>query len=103
MAKVAEENSTHVILTSDNPRSENPETILDEIEKGFRRKSHDRIVDREAAIRHAVDLAAPGDVVLIAGKGHEKTQETSGVKTPFDDVDVAHRAITEKKGAPLNG
>ena len=103
MAKVAEENSTHVILTSDNPRSENPETILDEIEKGFRRKSHDRIVDREAAIRHAVDLASQGDVVLIAGKGHEKTQETSGVKTPFDDVDVAHRAITEKKGAPLDG
>ena len=103
MAKAAEELSNHVILTSDNPRSEDPERILDEIEKGLRRKSHDRIADREAAIRHAVELAAPGDIVLIAGKGHEKTQESRGVKIPFDDVDIAQKAISDKKGATIDG
>jgi UDP-N-acetylmuramoyl-L-alanyl-D-glutamate--2,6-diaminopimelate ligase len=103
MAKAAEELSNHVILTSDNPRSEDPERILDEIEKGLRRKSHDRIADREAAIRHAVELAAPGDIVLIAGKGHEKTQESRSVKIPFDDVDIAQKAISDKKGATIDG
>lgn len=98
MARAAEELSNHIIITSDNPRSENPERILDEIETGLRRKTHDRISDREAAIRRAVDLAEPGDVVLIAGKGHEKTQEHQGVKTPFDDVEIAQRAISDKKG-----
>lgn len=103
MAKAAEELSNHVIITSDNPRSEDPELILNGIETGLRRKTHDRIADREAAIRHAVELAGPGDIVLIAGKGHEKTQEAAGVKTPFDDVEVAARAISDKKGTPIDG
>lgn len=103
MAKAAEELSSHIVITSDNPRSEDPERILDEIETGLRRKTHDRICDRETAIRHAVDLAGPGDVVLIAGKGHEKTQEAGGVKTPFDDVEIAQRAIADKKGATIDG
>jgi UDP-N-acetylmuramoyl-L-alanyl-D-glutamate--2,6-diaminopimelate ligase len=103
MAMAAEELSTHVILTSDNPRSEDPERILDEIETGLRRKNHARITDREAAIRHAVEIAGPGDIVLIAGKGHEKSQDFEGVKIPFDDVDAAQRAIIDKKGSLIDG
>jgi UDP-N-acetylmuramoyl-L-alanyl-D-glutamate--2,6-diaminopimelate ligase len=55
-------------------------------------------VDRNLAIRRAVELAGPGDIVLVAGKGHEKYQETNGTRTPFDDVSTAARAIGDKKG-----
>lgn len=98
MANAGETLADHIILTSDNPRSEDPEEILKEMEKGLSRRTHEKIVDREQAIRRAVDLAGPGDIVLIAGKGHEKTQEFSDRKVPFDDVAVAARAISDKKG-----
>ena len=65
---------------------------------GLSRRAHEKIVDREQAIRRAVELAGPGDIVLIAGKGHEKTQEFSDRKVAFDDVAVAARAISDKKG-----
>jgi UDP-N-acetylmuramoyl-L-alanyl-D-glutamate--2,6-diaminopimelate ligase len=68
------------------------------MEKGLTRRTHETIPDREAAIRRAIDLAGPGDIVLIAGKGHEKTQEFADQKIPFDDVAVAARAISDKKG-----
>jgi len=98
MATAAEQYSDWSILTSDNPRSENPEAIIKEMQKGLRLKNHDILIDREAAIKHAVDLAEPGDIVLIAGKGHEKYQEFSDRKVPFDDVAIAARAISDKKG-----
>lgn len=91
MTTVACEHSDQVILTSDNPRSENPETILDEMQEGisaaYSRKIL-RIVDRKQAIRTAVMMAQPNDVILVAGKGHEKYQEINGVKYPFDDVEI---------------
>ena len=91
MAKIACELSTKVILTSDNPRSEDPESILDQMQKGIdpvEMKKTLRISDRKEAIRTACSLAKPGDIILIAGKGHENYQEIKGVKHPFDDFEI---------------
>ena len=88
MAAISAEGSTKVILTSDNPRSEDPEKILDEMEAGITpdlKRKILRITDRHEAIKTAVMLANEGDVILIAGKGHETYQEIRGVKYPFDD------------------
>lgn len=96
MASAAEELSDHAILTSDNPRGEDPDAILREAASGFRSNASEIISDREDAIRRAVDLAGSGDIVLIAGKGHEKYQEIGGVRHPFDDVRTAARAMNGK-------
>jgi len=91
MAKVACQYSDQVILTSDNPRSEEPEAIIREMETGIpaaARKQVLSITDRKEAIRTACRLAQNGDVVLVAGKGHEKYQEIKGVKHPFDDKEI---------------
>lgn len=91
MAQIACELSTKVILTSDNPRSEDPESILDQMQKGIdpvEMKKTLRISDRKEAIRTACSLAKPGDIILIAGKGHENYQEIKGVKYPFDDFEI---------------
>ncbi len=91
MARIACEMSDKVILTSDNPRSEDPGEIIRAMEKGIAlgeaRKALS-IVDRKEAIKTAVSIAQPGDVILIAGKGHEKYQEIKGVRTPFDDKEI---------------
>ena len=97
MAAAAEELSDWSVLTSDNPRREDPEEILRDVQAGMRGTGFETIADREAAIRHAVNLAAPGDIVLIAGKGHENYQEFADRKIPFDDVAVAERAIADKR------
>ena len=89
MARIAADRSTKAILTSDNPRSEDPEAILDDMEAGLdpvQKRRTLRISDRAQAIKLAVQLAKPGDVILVAGKGHETYQEIAGVKHPFDDV-----------------
>ncbi len=91
MAHIACEFSDRVILTSDNPRSEDPQIILKQMQSGVEKQNNKKtlsIVDRKEAIRTAVALARPGDIVLIAGKGHEKYQEILGVKHPFDDMEV---------------
>ncbi|WP_273447598.1 UDP-N-acetylmuramoyl-L-alanyl-D-glutamate--2,6-diaminopimelate ligase [Neolewinella agarilytica] len=89
MARLAASLSDQAILTSDNPRSEDPEAILNEMEAGLVSADHKakslRITDRRSAIRTAVQLARPGDVVLVAGKGHETYQEIKGERFPFDD------------------
>jgi UDP-N-acetylmuramoyl-L-alanyl-D-glutamate--2,6-diaminopimelate ligase len=88
MAKIATRLSDKVILTSDNPRDEDPEAILDEMQAGVEAQHYKkvlRISDRKEAIKVAAALAGPGDVILIAGKGHETYQEIKGVKHPFDD------------------
>jgi len=88
MARVAAMLSNKLILTSDNPRSEKPEEIIAEMRKGVEPQHYSRllaITDRREAIRTAVALAKPGDIILVAGKGHEKYQEIMGVKHPFDD------------------
>jgi UDP-N-acetylmuramoyl-L-alanyl-D-glutamate--2,6-diaminopimelate ligase len=91
MGEVACEHSDRVIFTSDNPRSEDPLEILKDIETGLNtaaKRKFISIADRKEAIKTAVSLARPEDIILIAGKGHEKYQEIKGVKYPFDDKDV---------------
>ncbi len=91
MGKVAVEMSSRVILTSDNPRNENPEDIIKQMMEGVpadRKKDVLSILDRKEAIRTAVMMAASGDIVLVAGKGHETYQEAEGRKTHFDDREV---------------
>ena len=88
MTQVALQGSDLVILTSDNPRSEEPNDIISDMKKGVEPSSVGRVLtitDRREAIRTACLLASPGDVVLIAGKGHENYQEIKGVKHHFDD------------------
>ncbi len=91
MAKIACDLSTKVILTSDNPRNENPETIIKQMQTGVDAVNYKKtisITDRREAIKNACSLANVGDIVLIAGKGHEKYQEIDGVKYPFDDMEI---------------
>lgn len=88
MAQVCAQLSDQLILTSDNPRTEDPAAILKDMEAGLDEKGLQKtlvIPDREQAIKTAVRLAGPGDVILVAGKGHEKYQDIQGVKHPFDD------------------
>jgi UDP-N-acetylmuramoyl-L-alanyl-D-glutamate--2,6-diaminopimelate ligase len=98
MGAVAADTADVVILTSDNPRSEDPEAIIDQLAQGAAgasgRADVRRIVDRRAAIDAAIAQARDGDVVLIAGKGHETYQELAGGrKVPFDDRAVAREAL----------
>ena len=91
MAEVACEQSDRVIFTSDNPRSEDPAEILKDMETGLNsaaRRKYISIADRKEAIKTAVSFSKPEDIVLIAGKGHEKYQEIKGVKYPFDDKTI---------------
>lgn len=88
MGAIAARLSNKVILTSDNPRNENPEQIIQQMEAGVEGQHYKKllkITDRQEAIRTAVMLAQPGDVILVAGKGHETYQEIMGIKHPFDD------------------
>lgn len=96
MAKIACMLSDQAILTSDNPRSEQPEAILKQMEEGITPDLMGKsltISDRRQAIRTAVKLAKDGDVILLAGKGHEKYQEIQGVKHPFDDKEELRNAL----------
>jgi UDP-N-acetylmuramoyl-L-alanyl-D-glutamate--2,6-diaminopimelate ligase len=95
MGTVADQYADYAILTSDNPRKEDPEAIVRDIEAGFKRKNYEKVVDRKEAISRAIALAQPKDIVLIAGKGHEKYQEFGDYTIPFDDVEVATRALEE--------
>jgi UDP-N-acetylmuramoyl-L-alanyl-D-glutamate--2,6-diaminopimelate ligase len=91
MAKVACDNSEQVILTSDNPRSEEPDSIIREMQGGvppYAVKKVLTIADRREAIRTSCRMAQNGDIILVAGKGHEKYQEIKGVRYPFDDMEV---------------
>ena len=91
MAKIASLLSTRVILTSDNPRNEDPHEILEDMRLGIdptKKKMTMVISDRREAITTAFNLARSGDMILIAGKGHEKYQEIKGVKYPFDDKEI---------------
>ena len=98
MGEIAAKFSDVIIVTSDNPRTEDPEKILDEIEVGIGKKNHERIVDRRAAIFRAIELANAGDIVLILGKGHEDYQILNTGKIHFDDREVALAAIKNVGG-----
>jgi UDP-N-acetylmuramoyl-L-alanyl-D-glutamate--2,6-diaminopimelate ligase len=94
MGEIAARLADVAVLTSDNPRSEDPEAILDEVAAGMGGAAYEREVDRRRAIARAVESAADGDVVVIAGKGHEQGQEfAGGRKEPFDDRTVAAEAL----------
>ena len=101
MGRIAAELSDIVIATSDNPRTENPETILNEIEIGVKEKiggkTYEKISDRRQAIFHAVEIANAGDVILILGKGHENYQILKNETIHFDDREVAQDAIKNLK------
>jgi UDP-N-acetylmuramoyl-L-alanyl-D-glutamate--2,6-diaminopimelate ligase len=96
MAQVVDQHADYSIITSDNPRKEDPEKIIAEVEKGFRSKNYEKTVDRTEAITRAVNLAQPRDIVLIAGKGHENYQEFADHTIPFDDIQVARRALENR-------
>jgi UDP-N-acetylmuramoyl-L-alanyl-D-glutamate--2,6-diaminopimelate ligase len=95
MGKVADRNADYSIITSDNPRKENPDSIISEVEKGFRSDRYEKIPDRTEAIARAIALAQPRDIVLIAGKGHETYQEFADHTVPFDDTQVARHALED--------
>jgi UDP-N-acetylmuramoyl-L-alanyl-D-glutamate--2,6-diaminopimelate ligase len=97
MARLAAQLSDHAILTADNPRDEDPLDILHQMQAGLTppADAHVQLIpDRRQAIRAAVDLARPGDLVLVAGKGHETYQEIKGVKLPFDDREELRAALS---------
>jgi len=96
MGRVAAEGADVVVVTSDNPRSEAPEAIIEAVIAGIPESRRALVEpDRRAAIALLLEEAAPGDVVVVAGKGHETTQEVAGVHTPFDDRQVALELLAE--------
>jgi len=98
MGEAAARLADRVIVTSDNPRSEDPERIIDEVMAGAGAEA-EREVDRRRAIALAVEEAGAGDVIVVAGKGHEQGQEfEDGRKEPFDDVTVARQALRSRAG-----
>lgn len=97
MARAVEEGSDISILTSDNPRMEEPKEIMADARKGFSKSSHTLIEDRRQAILAAIKNASDGDLVLIAGKGHETYQDIQGVKHPFDDRKVARGYLNQRR------
>ncbi len=109
MGKIAGDIADYVVITDDNPRSENEDSILDQIETGLRNSANaacfSRNKDRREAIRLAVSLAGPGDLVVVAGKGHETYQEFKDAILDFDDVSVAREAMEDRgnRGNPAGG
>jgi len=100
MASAAEQGSDICVLTSDNPRTEDPQAILNDAKAGFARpNSHAVIADRRQAIQIAIENARPHDIIVIAGKGHEDYQDIQGKKHPFDDRKVARQLLQFTKTA----
>jgi UDP-N-acetylmuramoyl-L-alanyl-D-glutamate--2,6-diaminopimelate ligase len=97
MASIAERFADRVIVTSDNPRTENPEAIMREICAGFQRTEYQSVLDRAQAIQRAIASAQPGDAILIAGKGHETYQILGEEKIPFSDLVEAERALQQRR------
>jgi len=98
MGEIAEKYADHIIITNDNPRSENPTVIADEISQGLKGiKEHTIILDRKKAIETAVEDANKNDVILIAGKGHENYQEIAGTKYHFSDSEIVSKILNIKK------
>ena len=95
MGRIAQRDADLAVATSDNPRTEDPERILDDIEAGMTSAAHERIVDRRSAIARAIAIAGEGDVVLLAGKGHETYQVRGTVKYPFDEREIVREILRE--------
>ena len=88
----------YTIITSDNPRTEEPQKIVDQIEEGIKKTKgkYTVIVDRVEAIKHAIEIAGKNDIIVLAGKGHEPYQEINGVKYPFDERIIVNQIIKEE-------
>jgi UDP-N-acetylmuramoyl-L-alanyl-D-glutamate--2,6-diaminopimelate ligase len=100
MAQIASQLSNQAIFTSDNPRTENPQTILEDMEVGVAAENYRKsltVLDRRQAIKTACKFAEVGDIILIAGKGHENYQETNGVRTHFDDLEEVKNCFNQLK------
>ncbi len=100
MARIASQLSNQVIFTSDNPRSENPQAILDEMEVGVSPENYRKtltVLDRRQAIKTACKLSETGDIILIAGKGHESYQEINGIRSHFDDLEEVTNCFNQLK------
>ena len=98
MANIAASFSDKAIFTSDNPRTENPQTIIDEMEAGVEAQNYKKtvaILDRKQAIKTACQMANSGDIILIAGKGHETYQEINGVRQDFDDMQIVQEILKQ--------
>ncbi|HEV8421983.1 MAG TPA: UDP-N-acetylmuramyl-tripeptide synthetase, partial [Chthoniobacterales bacterium] len=96
MGRVADQNADFSIITSDNPRKEDPLGIIADVKKGFRTSNFETVPDRAEAIARAIALAQPRDIILIAGKGHETYQEFADHTIPFDDRQIALRALENR-------
>jgi UDP-N-acetylmuramoyl-L-alanyl-D-glutamate--2,6-diaminopimelate ligase len=97
MGQVAAQEADLTIISTDNPRTEDPERILDEIEEGLSAVAHLRITDRHEAIERALELARPGDTLLLAGKGHETYQVYGTEKVPFDEAAIVRDALAARR------
>lgn len=93
MGEIADELADFAVITSDNPRSEDPVGIMNQIASGFVSHNYKMISDRREGIKYALDMCGAGDTVVVAGKGHEKTQETAGVKTRFSDAETVKELL----------
>jgi UDP-N-acetylmuramoyl-L-alanyl-D-glutamate--2,6-diaminopimelate ligase len=96
MGRIAAQSADIAIVTSDNPRTEDPERIMDDIEAGMGTTPHERIEDRHEAIARALELASPNDLVLLAGKGHETYQVRGTTKLPFDERLIVQEILAER-------
>ena len=102
MAATAEQHADHLVITSDNPRDEAAETIAEQMLAGMKTPQAAVVeLDRARAIEHTVAQAAAGDVLLLAGKGHEQYQEIAGVQYPFSDLAVAQAALLQRAGGAV--
>jgi UDP-N-acetylmuramoyl-L-alanyl-D-glutamate--2,6-diaminopimelate ligase len=97
MGAIAAREADVVIITSDNPRTEDPERILDDIETGMAGAPHERIEDRREAIARALEIAGDDDVVLLAGKGHETYQIRGTTKLPFDEKAIVRELAAARR------
>ncbi|HAN76582.1 MAG TPA: hypothetical protein DCQ31_01815 [Bacteroidales bacterium] len=94
MARIAEKYASVLILTSDNPRTEKPEQIIDDMQQGLLKRDRALLItDRKEAIKTACAMANSGDIILIPGKGHEPYQEIMGVKYPFNDKTIVNEFL----------
>ncbi len=96
MGRAAAEGSDYAIVTSDNPRSEPPQKIVDDILPGLEGAAYEQIVDRRIAIARALEIARPEDVVLLAGKGHEVVQIIAGQRIPFDETEIVRELLARR-------
>ncbi len=99
MGEISGRIADYTIITSDNPRSEDPKAIIDEIEEGIKKTKgkYEVIVDRKEAIAKAIEMATKSDIIVLAGKGHETYQEINGKKNPFDERTIVNEIINSKK------